>query len=129
MNKYEKLLLSPVERRIIENSNLTQDWVEAACGKQHLKTLNGVLDEIDDMVARWVGERLWVDPTAPSAGRFSAYLRQRLRVSLECKECGGSGLSRLDCICHGGGGATVECSPCLSCKGIGIELTNEEWRK
>jgi hypothetical protein len=56
MIEYEKLLLSPVERRIIENSNLTQDWVEAACGKQHLKTLNGILNRIDELLDNYMKE-------------------------------------------------------------------------
>jgi hypothetical protein len=41
-----------------------------------------------------------------------------------CKACDGSGLSTYDCACHGGGGATVECSPCPVCKGTGVEPEN-----
>ena len=38
-----------------------------------------------------------------------------------CPDCGGTGLSRFDCICHGGGNATRECSPCETCNGTGID--------
>ena len=46
------------------------------------------------------------------------------RIVVVCPDCGGDGLSRFDCRCHGGGCATVECSPCLTCKGSG-ELEQE----
>jgi hypothetical protein len=42
-----------------------------------------------------------------------------------CKACDGSGLSTYDCACHGGGGATVECSPCPVCKGTGVAPENK----
>ena len=37
-----------------------------------------------------------------------------------CPDCNGEGLSTYDCVCHGGGMATKECSPCHTCGGTGV---------
>lgn len=39
-----------------------------------------------------------------------------------CPGCGGNGMSSFDCICHGGGMATPECSPCPTCETKQLDL-------
>jgi hypothetical protein len=41
------------------------------------------------------------------------------RLMSICPDCAGTGVSRFDCICHGGGRATKECSPCYRCEATG----------
>ncbi len=43
----------------------------------------------------------------------------RIGRRIVCPYCKGTGQRSLDCICHGGGEATRECSPCPYCEGLG----------
>lgn len=49
-----------------------------------------------------------IDAVEPVAGRM-----------VMCLSCYGHGLSRMDCVCHGGGMANTECSPCDGCDANG----------
>lgn len=74
-----KELLSPEELdAVMYNRNLPGrplfDALEPFLEAQHLKTLNGILKEIDVMLKEW-----FVDPHGSGEITFSAYLRQQLQ--------------------------------------------------
>lgn len=52
----------------------------AVCQAQHLKTLNGILDEIDGMVDMWQGNPFKLVNGEYQERSFEDYLRQKLQV-------------------------------------------------
>ena len=83
------LLLSPEEKLPIlmlyisapePISNQVMVYIDALLEAQHLKTLNGILDEIDGMVDMWQGNPFKLVNGEYQERSFEDYLRQKLQV-------------------------------------------------